>query len=789
MLRLKNENRGITLIALVVTIIVLIILASISINLLFGNNGIITKAREAKSSAAIAEEREKIELAYMGDIAGTGEFDYDEFIEELHKNLNQNANAIEIGENEYIIGNPDTDRAFKIEGGKCTYIGKLSELSDMIVISVDRENGENLSIGGVTINANLITLNEANDSDIGLEYGWSSSNTVEPSSYQTATLNKESEFKRTAELETRVGEAGNYYLWLKAKLKNKDIQKTYGVYEFKELSMLVKAETSVYYGSKFLNNSFGIERQKIKSIEIVRGIDGYNQADGYWDVSAQKNGEILAWYKQDGDYYNVWIGAKDAGKIVANENGYELFAYIGTSQYSYIEAKIDGLTNLDTSYMTRMDGMFYQSRGIKKLDLSTFDTRNVTTMKDMFYRCADLQELNLSSFNTSKVINMENLFLNCENIERLDLRHFDTSNVTNMSQMFYCCYNLTELNISNFNTRKVTNIHEMFQRCSNLRELNLNSFDTSLITKMNGIFYGCENLIILNINNFNTSNVTDMSNMFYNCKKLSQLNVSSFDTRKVVNMYRMFSGCESLTSLNVDNFNTSSVTNMSDMFYGCKLLTTLSLDNFNTSNVTNMLGMFCNCESLTSLDLKSFDTEGVTLMSRMFSGCKSLQSINLSSFNTTSVTSMMGMFERCEKIQNLNLGNFDTSNVTDMNNMFYGCSLLNEINISNFNTENVTDMQFMFQGCSALTDLDLSGFKTNKVTGCDQMFMQCSNLITIYVSDSFDVTSVSWAPYMFSSCEALVGGNGTTFSIYHSGKEYARIDTAETPGYFTLKTN
>ena len=43
-----REKRGITLIALVVTIIVLIVLAGISINLIFGNLGIVTKEKEAK---------------------------------------------------------------------------------------------------------------------------------------------------------------------------------------------------------------------------------------------------------------------------------------------------------------------------------------------------------------------------------------------------------------------------------------------------------------------------------------------------------------------------------------------------------------------------------------------------------------------------------------------------------------------------------------------------------------------------------------------------------------------
>lgn len=48
----KQLNKGITLVALVVTIVVLLILAGISINLLLGENGIIKKAKEAREKTA-----------------------------------------------------------------------------------------------------------------------------------------------------------------------------------------------------------------------------------------------------------------------------------------------------------------------------------------------------------------------------------------------------------------------------------------------------------------------------------------------------------------------------------------------------------------------------------------------------------------------------------------------------------------------------------------------------------------------------------------------------------------
>ena len=52
------EERGITLIALIVTIIILLILAGVTIATLMGNNGIITKANEAKTETEKAEEDE-----------------------------------------------------------------------------------------------------------------------------------------------------------------------------------------------------------------------------------------------------------------------------------------------------------------------------------------------------------------------------------------------------------------------------------------------------------------------------------------------------------------------------------------------------------------------------------------------------------------------------------------------------------------------------------------------------------------------------------------------------------
>ena len=55
-----KKNKGITLVALVVTIVVLLILAGVSINLVLGNNGIIAKAKDAETKSAEASQNDLI---------------------------------------------------------------------------------------------------------------------------------------------------------------------------------------------------------------------------------------------------------------------------------------------------------------------------------------------------------------------------------------------------------------------------------------------------------------------------------------------------------------------------------------------------------------------------------------------------------------------------------------------------------------------------------------------------------------------------------------------------------
>lgn len=64
--KLSKKINGITLIALIITIIVLLILAGVSIAMLTGQNGILTQAQNAKQATEGAAAKEKVEIAVVG---------------------------------------------------------------------------------------------------------------------------------------------------------------------------------------------------------------------------------------------------------------------------------------------------------------------------------------------------------------------------------------------------------------------------------------------------------------------------------------------------------------------------------------------------------------------------------------------------------------------------------------------------------------------------------------------------------------------------------------------------
>ena len=116
---IRNRIRGITLIALVITIIVLLILAGISISMLEGNNSILIKTTQSREQTEIADEKETIKIAVMqamtdnksGDIRPSNLQNYID---------NNRATVFDDEESFYVLFK--TNRMYKVDGK-----GKIDE--------------------------------------------------------------------------------------------------------------------------------------------------------------------------------------------------------------------------------------------------------------------------------------------------------------------------------------------------------------------------------------------------------------------------------------------------------------------------------------------------------------------------------------------------------------------------------------------------------------------------------------------------------------------------------------
>ena len=136
----KNK-KGITLIALVITIIVLLILAGIAISMLSGENGIINKAVKARNGMDEAKAIECIKLSMTAARTNTNKTDVSE--EGLKSELDKyfdNAEVTQTGSNNYVI---EIDgKIYKINNGQVTTGYEKETITDGVI--ADANEGETI---------------------------------------------------------------------------------------------------------------------------------------------------------------------------------------------------------------------------------------------------------------------------------------------------------------------------------------------------------------------------------------------------------------------------------------------------------------------------------------------------------------------------------------------------------------------------------------------------------------------------------------------------------------------
>ena len=188
-LKVAKEKKGITLIALVITIIVLLILAAVSIATLTGDNGILTRATEAKEKTQEGEDIENIKLAISE--SNIPQDEQEEKSEEailkeiIEKNTEKDVGISKKKENgSYIV--TIGDKEYVVDGSSVT--SKEPGITDKQIVLVASTD-------------NIIFTNTISEEDVKTEY-------PNYQNYQIIGISKSEagEYKTSGEIE---GKAGN----------------------------------------------------------------------------------------------------------------------------------------------------------------------------------------------------------------------------------------------------------------------------------------------------------------------------------------------------------------------------------------------------------------------------------------------------------------------------------------------------------------------------------------------------------------------------------------------------
>ena len=515
-----------------------------------------------------------------------------------------------------------------------------------------------------------------------------------------------------------------------------------------------------------------------------------------------------------------------------------------TTTYAWFYAmrqlqSIEGLSYLNTSNVTNMAYMFMYCVQLKSLDLSGFNTANVTNMMQMFYGCTSLQTIYVgSNWSTAAVTSSANMFNNCTSLvggrgttiegRSIDKTYAHIDGGSNNPGYFtakgilaYACYTESNTTLTFYydnqrNSRSGTTYTKVV-------------FDSSFAgarpTSTNSWFYNMDNLqSIEGLSYLNTIYVTNMAYMFMYCDKLTNLDLSQFYTAKVTDMDYMFYGCTNLQTIYVTTrWRTSAVTSSERMFEYCESLeggkgTTynenhVDADYAHIDGVTNSPGYLTGKNEMYACYTR--DNSTLTFYYDFYrsdhddQGHKTYGGLEIRfidkpgwsdrgaervvfdpSFAEARPTSTKRWFEGMLTLKSIDgMKYLNTSEVTDMAAMFKQCYHLIIIDLSNFDTSNVTNMHSMFKECYNVVSIDLSSFNTAKLSTAPEMFQLCHNLQTIYVGSGWTTTALTYSVDMFTDCDELKGGKGTTWKDTNpTDKTYARIDGGTSnPGYFTYK--
>ena len=144
---MNKRNSGITLVALVITIIVLLIMAGVSIALVVGDNGVLSKAKEAKTGSLVAEEKEQVNLAYSSALTKNlgAAVTAENLQTELDESVGSGKTTVTVNGNNITVLFNETGNTYNLNNGRVTESNNGStSLTDLEKLQIYFSNVEEI---------------------------------------------------------------------------------------------------------------------------------------------------------------------------------------------------------------------------------------------------------------------------------------------------------------------------------------------------------------------------------------------------------------------------------------------------------------------------------------------------------------------------------------------------------------------------------------------------------------------------------------------------------------------
>lgn len=434
---MKNirQNEAITLITIVITIIVLLILAGVTVASLTGENGLLQRASDAKAQSELESIKDQIKL----EVQGSYELDGKLSISRIKGNIENHIDGATVDGEDFDLYVNVKDYKYIIESS-----GEVLE------------NGNNIKKNGLT----KATLDSSAAHNV-----------------LSSTINQEELMAMNQELIASLSEIQQQFILLGLQNSNISAAQVTKIEKFKGNSTQAEGKgivVSTENSDKPIYLWFEKEDGKQAKYDVFGFNLNINSGVLYWwsdadEIYFPSNCEKLFFDFQNLENLNGIREWKTDNVI----NMKEMF------EYCMKLSNINAMFNWNTSNVTDMSGMFLDCGSLTNISaLKNWDVSKVEDMSQMF------------SISTDTAVNKVPF------TDGTAFSKWKTPSLTNVCGMFSGCHEMKNLNLSCFETNNIGVSAGFFNGCSKLEKIIVgDKWDGTVFENSGGIFSECTSLV------------------------------------------------------------------------------------------------------------------------------------------------------------------------------------------------------------------------------------------------------------------------------------------------------